>query len=205
MGIKKVGIMGGTFDPIHIAHLQLAECAYEQYGLDEIRFIPAKYPPHKRDRQVLSESIRASMVKIAIAPNPHFTCSDIELNRVGYSYTSDTLSDLAAMEPNSRFYFIVGADSLNYMEEWHHPEEIFERAVILCANRDELPRERIDGKASFLREKFGADIRLIDLPALDISSHMIRDAVASGRSIRYYVTESVYDYITKHHLYRETR
>ena len=109
------------------------------------------------------------------------------------------------MEPNSRFYFIVGVDSLNYMEKWHHPEEIFSKAVILCANRDELPREQIDEKISFLRRNFGADVRLIDLPALDISSHMIRETVASGRSIRYYVTESVYDYILKHHLYREMR
>ena len=91
------------------------------------------------------------------------------------------------------------------MEKWHHPEEIFSKAVILCANRDELPREQIDEKISFLRRNFGADVRLIDLPALDISSHMIRETVASGRSIRYYVTESVYDYILKHHLYREMR
>ena len=202
MSKQKIGIMGGTFDPIHIAHLRLAECAYEQFGLDQVLFLPAGDPPHKRNAQVLEENHRANMVKLAIAGNPHFAFSDIEIKRDGFSYTSDTLLWLSRENPDREYYFIVGADSLNYMEEWHNPQDIFDHAIILAANRDRLPEEEIDRQIDFLKKRYGARIEKMDLPNLEISSHMLRNMVANGASIRYYVPEAVGQYIEKYKLYQ---
>lgn len=199
---RRIGIMGGTFDPIHIAHLQLAECAYEQFALEQVLFIPSGDPPHKKDVLVLEENHRANMVKLAIENNPHFAFSDIEIKRGGFSYTSDTLIWLCNEHPDQEYYFIEGADSLNYMEDWHNPQDIFDHAVILSANRDKLPEEVIDKRIDFLKGQYGARIKKLELPNLEISSSMLRELVAKGESIRYYVPESVRQYIEENNLYQ---
>lgn len=199
---RRIGIMGGTFDPVHIAHLRLAECAYEQFQLDEVLFMPSGEPPHKKDKLVLEDNHRANMVKLAIGDNPHFTFSDIEIKRDGFSYTSDTLIWLCEKNPNAEYYFIVGADSLNYMEKWHNPQDIFDHAVILAANREQLPEEQIDRQIAFLHKQFGGKILKLTLPNLQVSSHMLRELAAEGKSIRYYVPESVRQYIEENNLYQ---
>ncbi len=122
---SKIGIMGGTFNPIHFAHLILAESAYEELNLDKILFMPSKKPPHKLNESIESDEHRIQMIQLAIKSNPHFDLSCVELEREGITYTADTLEELNRNYPQDEFYFIIGADSLFQIEDWWHPEQIF--------------------------------------------------------------------------------
>ena len=201
--MKKIGIMGGTFSPIHIGHLMIAQRAYEEYHLDQIVFLPNGNPPHKAERQVLDASYRADMVRLAIQSHPQFAFSDIELNNDHFSYTSDTLAYFCSQDPEASYYFIVGADSLDYMYRWHEPQEIFSRATILAAPRANLDQEKMEEKILELEQKFQASIKLLHLPNVAISSEWIRKNVKEGYSIHYYVPNSVENYIKEHGLYTE--
>lgn len=201
MAGKKIGIMGGTFDPIHIAHLRLAETAYDTFRLDQVIFLPASDPPHKAGRNVTDYAKRAEMVRAAIENNPHFICSDIERMRTGYSYTAETLEWFEQEAPENTYYFIVGADSLFYMQDWYAPEKIFQIATILAATRDEITQEQLQMQIAFLTERYHGKIYPLEYANLDISSHMIRALVEKKRSIRYYVPEQVAKYIYEHRLY----
>ncbi|MCD8018329.1 MAG: nicotinate-nucleotide adenylyltransferase [Clostridiales bacterium] len=130
---RKVGIMGGTFNPIHFGHLLLAETAYHQFHLDEILFMPTKNTYYKRMKNLVSEEDRVEMIRLAIRENDHFTFSAEELDREGTTYTVDTLNDLTRKNPDCEYYFILGADSLYHIESWKEPEAIFSMAVILVA------------------------------------------------------------------------
>ena len=122
---RRVGLMGGTFDPIHIGHLMLAECAYEQFQLEQVLFLPAGNPPHKDKRKVgATDAQRIDMVRLAIEGNPHFKLDPEEMLRKGYTYTKDTLNLLTQQHPDIDYYFIIGADSLMAFDTWYHPEEI---------------------------------------------------------------------------------
>lgn len=198
----KIGIMGGTFDPIHNAHLALAEAACEQLKLDYVLFIPACQPPHKENNNVSPADMRSDMVKLAIEDNPHFVFSDIELKRTGKSYTVDTLNELHALNSNAEYYFILGADSLFSINQWCRPEEIMSKSIIAAGVRDGKTAEEMNACINELKSAFNADIRLLKFPDLDIASHDLRNIMAEGRSIRYLVPEKVNDYIIKNHLYR---
>ncbi len=202
MNGKKIGIMGGTFDPIHIAHLRLAETAYEDFQLDQIIFVPSADPPHKQGNKITSYARRADMVKAAIENNPHFICSDIERMRKGYSYTSETLEWFHREMPGNSYYFIVGADSLFYMDDWHDPERIFQLSIVLAATRGDVSPAQLEEKIRFLTEKFQARIYPLKYANLDISSHMIRRLAKENRSIRYYVPDQVAKYIYANQLYQ---
>ena len=202
---RKIGIVGGTFNPIHNAHLLLGEAAREEFLLDRVIFIPSGVPYLKRE---LGESggipageVRYQMVKLAIEGNPYFTCSRIEIDREGDTYSADTLSELSRMYPGSELYFIVGADSLLYMENWMRPEEIFAQAVILAAVRDDTGMETLARKRDELRERFGARIELLNFSRVDISSTEIRDRLMSGRSVRYMMPEACVEFIRLKNLY----
>lgn len=121
--MKKIGIMGGTFNPIHNAHLMMAQAAYEQYELDEVWFMPSKNPPHKSQSEIVSEEHRSRMVQFAIDDSKHFLFSDIELKRQGTTYTCETLAQCVEEFSDTRFYFILGGDSLCHFEQWYHPEK----------------------------------------------------------------------------------
>ena len=200
--MKRIGVMGGTFDPIHFGHLLMAEQAYEQYELDSIMFLPTGEPPHKEGKKVTSSLDRLKMVQLAIEGNPHFFCSPMEIEQSGYSYTARTLKRLTENNPGIQYYFIVGADSLDYMENWYHPEEIFRYAVILAADRNTISKEQLIFKAEFLKERYGADIRMLPIPLVEYSSTKIRHKISEGKSIRYFVPESVSEYIASHRLYQ---
>ena len=133
--MAKIGILGGTFDPIHNGHLALGKQAYEQFSLDEIWFMPSGHPPHKKGRLVTEGKEREDMVKLAIASVPYFVYSDFELKREGNTYTAQTLSLLKEVYPQHEFYFIIGADSLYEIEQWYHPEMVMKQAVLLVAAR----------------------------------------------------------------------
>lgn len=200
-GMNKIGIMGGTFNPIHNGHLILAEEAYEQLGLDLILFMPTKTPPHKDKASVLSEEHRVKMVSLAIHNNDHFELSYMELERKGITYTADTLTLLRDENPQIEYYFIIGADSLFAMMEWHKPERIFELCTLIVANRDDNDPMKLEEKAEEYRQGYGAKIKQILMPKIDIASGSLRQWVRNGKSIRYYVPDSVLEYIIEHHLY----
>ena len=200
--MKRIGIMGGTFDPIHLGHLLMAEQAFEQYELDQVMFLPTGDPPHKEGRKIAPADIRRKMVEMAIFGNPHFFCSSMEIEREGYSYTAKTLTELRKAHPDTSYYFIVGADSLDYMERWYHPREIFQQAVILAASRNSVSEEEVQFKIKQLKERYQADIRPVRMPLIEISSTEIRSRLSDGKSIRYFVPDQVAEYLASSDVYR---
>jgi len=199
--MKKVGIMGGTFNPVHYGHLILAENAYEQVGLDEVLFMPTKNPPHKCKAEILSEDHRIKMVMLAIHDNPHFTLSMLEINREGTTYTADTLTFLTKEHADTQYFFIVGADSLFMLEDWKEPQTVFDLSTILVAGRDHVKVDELERQSRYLQETYGARIILLDIPTIEISSNAIRTKIAQSKTVRYYVPEEVIAYITKNNLY----
>lgn len=199
--MKKVGIMGGTFNPVHFGHLFLAEQAYEQLALDKVLFMPSKNPPHKAKPESVSEQGRVDMIELAIRENPHFELSTVELEREGMTYTADTLTILTEQHADTEYFFIVGADSLFMMQNWWKPETIFKLCTVAAANRDNMDQAGIERQAEYLKLTFGASIALINMPMIQISSAEIRKRISAEKSVRYYLPDSVYDYIRKNRLY----
>lgn len=197
----KVGIMGGTFNPIHMAHLILAQSSLEQLGLDKVLFMPSKKPPHKQKEIITEDWHREKMVELAIKDNPSFELSRTELEREGTTYTADTLLELTSQNPEVDYYFIMGADSLFQMETWWEPEVIFRLAHIVAAVRGNETRKELRDQAEYLTSKFDAVIHILNTPYLEIASHDLRTMAGKGSSIRYYVPDAVYDYIRLHQLF----
>lgn len=198
----RVGIMGGTFDPVHLAHIEMARCALGQKGLDKILFMPSKNPPHKRDRKILPEKYRAEMVKLAVSGEEKFYFSDFELRREEITYTAKTLELLCKNYPKEQFFFIMGSDSLCHFECWHQPEKVMRYAVILAVSRGGVREEEMVRQAAYLSKKFSGDVQVLKMPEMKISSSMIREKIAAGEDVSSYLPENVYDYILKHHCYR---
>lgn len=201
---KKIGILGGSFDPIHNGHLAIAESAYKDFNLDEIWLIPAGHSPNKDEEKMTSATIRAEMTALAAQDIPHFKLSTYEIDKEGTSYTYLTLSDFKEQYPDTYFYFIMGADSLDYFESWRHPEIICRKAVILVAVRDDMDLDDIQKKIGVIKEQFDAEIYPLSCPKIDISSSEIRTKLLAGKSICDIVPQAVADYITKHALYKSS-
>lgn len=193
--------MGGTFDPIHIGHLILGESAYMQFGLDKVLFMPSGNPPHKQQRDGATNDQRVDMVRLAISGNAHFELSLEEMHEDGYTYTKETLKRLTEENPDTDYFFIMGADSLFDFDGWKCPDQIARLCTIVVAVRDGLPAGKLDMEISRVSSKYQADIRKLLSPNLDISSHMIRRWVREGGSIRYYVPETVRQYIQENEVY----
>ena len=201
--MKKVGILGGTFNPVHMAHLIIAEIAREEAGLDDILFIPSGCSYLKDASDILPAKDRIHMTGLAIEDNSHFALSPSEIDRGGTSYTCDTLLELKHRYPDQEYYLIVGADNLFTMEEWKDPEVIFGNAKILAAVRGSKKRADMEEKIAELKEKYHADITLLHVSHVDISSSLIREKIAQGLSIRYMLPEKVREYIIKNHFYEK--
>lgn len=202
--MAKIGIMGGTFDPIHNGHLLLAKQAKEEYRLDEVWFMPSGQPPHKKDHPVTAAKERCAMVRLAIDGIPGFVFSDMEIRRVGNTYTAQTLSELNETYPQHEFFFIIGADSLYEIETWYHPAEVLTQAVILVAKREYgETRKTVEEQAAFLHRRFKADIRLLHCDEIDISSGELRGRDGKGKKRYQYVPAQVEEYIELHGLYQE--
>lgn len=197
---KKIGIMGGTFNPIHFGHLLLGETAYEQFSLDEVLFMPTKNPYYKNLGNTVTEEDRVRMVKLAIKDNAHFTFSGEELNREGTTYTVETLQNLTRKNPDCEYYFIMGADSLYHIESWKDTEEVLRMAVILVAGRGDLSSS-LSSQIEYIENKYDASIRFLNSPSLEISSNDIRRRIRTGESIRYLLPREVEEYIYEHKLY----
>ena len=197
----KIGIMGGTFDPIHFGHLATAEAVRESFSLDEILFIPAARPPHKRGRNVTDEKHRLAMTILATRSNKFFKVSDMELKRTGLSYTLDTMNELYKTFGNStELFFIIGADSLADLSKWYEAKTLVEKCHFIATTR-----QGVDVDFSAVENYFGAiakeHIHRVTTPGLEISSTDIREKVRRGRSIKYLVPEAVEEYILREDLY----
>lgn len=202
---KRVGILGGTFNPIHIGHLILAERALEEYELDEILFIPTGKPYFKSEEEVLDKKVRISMTGNAIEDNPDFALSTIETDREGNTYTYETLQLLKRDNPNNKYYLILGADTLFQIEQWKKPDVIMSLAGILAAVRDDKNMADLEVKADELKAKFNADINILRMPHIGISSTDIRERIRLGKSVKYMLPEKTLDYIMRNDLYGSTK
>ncbi|WP_042159438.1 nicotinate-nucleotide adenylyltransferase [Paenibacillus gorillae] len=192
----KIGIMGGTFDPIHIGHLIAAETALDRCGLGEIWFIPSFKPPLKDRQPGVDSDIRYQMVADAIQDNSAFRVVDLELRRGGMSYSVDTALELSRLHPEHAFSYIIGSDRINDLPQWHRVEELVSLVSFIGLEREGTPAEP-DSLPAYIRSK----LSIIAMPAIGISSTDIRNRVRLGQSIRYRVPESVRQCIEGRALY----
>lgn len=200
----RVGIFGGTFDPIHFGHLILAEQCREQCCLDEVWFVPAHLPPHKQDVTISSAKARTEMIEFAIAGNPHFKLSRIELERSGPSYTVTTLEELASSDGSHEWFLLIGADSVQDLPTWREPNRILELATVVAVNRgkNEIGEaETIKTLTSHFGSEASKRLQFVQMPGIDLSATDIRGRKANGRSIRYLVPRAVEMYIRENSLY----
>lgn len=200
---KKIGILGGSFDPIHNGHLAIAESAYKDFELDEVWLIPAGHSPNKDESKMTSGEVRAKMVSLAIEDKPYFKLSMYEIEQTCTSFTYLTLSEFKNRYPDTDFYFIMGADSLDYFDKWRHPEIICSKAVILVAVRDDMDKNDIEAKILELKSMFHAEIYPLSCPKIDISSSDIRTALANHLALPDGLPLAVAEYIKDNGLYQD--
>ncbi|MDR2889156.1 MAG: nicotinate-nucleotide adenylyltransferase [Lachnospiraceae bacterium] len=220
---KKVGFLGGTFNPIHYGHLMIAESAREYLDLDEVLLMPSGHSYMKSVASASAEH-RLAMTRLAARDYPHFTVSDMEIRRGGNTYTADTIDELRSTYPQAELYFIIGADTLLMMDNWSEPARIFAGAKIAVAVRDFEENKDIGGasadhaevvkepsvhfteamkaQTAYLKEKYHADIIALPIKAIELSSSTIRARIKAGRPIGDMVPEAVTHYINEHKLYR---
>ena len=200
--MSNIGIMGGTFDPIHNGHLLLGKQAYLEYNLDYIWFMPSGQPPHKKNRHVTDSVHRCAMVKLALQGESAFLFSDFEVSRKGNTYTAQTLALLKEAYPYHYFYYIIGADSLYEIESWYHPEEVLSNIPLLVADREySKAHQSLHTQIEYLTNRYRANIQLLHCREMDISSEDIRQAVKNKKSIENEVPAAVRAYIESHSLY----
>jgi nicotinate-nucleotide adenylyltransferase len=197
----RIGLFGGTFDPPHLGHLILASEAQTQLELNRLLWILTPEPPHKQDQVITPVEDRLAMVQLAIADNPAFELSRIELDRPGPHYTLDSIKLIAGQNPNAEIVPIIGEDSLRDLPTWHEPQQIVYACHWIGVMRrpnDESNLEELERELPGIRSK----IHYVDAPLLEIASREIRSRIATGKSVRYYLPSAVYEYIEQHHLYQ---
>lgn len=187
--MKKVGILGGTFNPPHIGHLIMANEAYHALQLDEVRFMPNAIAPHKQIEDDPTTDERRNMVEIAIAPYPHFKLETIELDRGGVSYTYDTMVKLCEKEPDNEFYFIIGGDMIDSLHTWYNIDRLVQLVRFIGLKRP----------GTLSKTKY--DIRMVEAPQIDISSSLIRKRLKTGETLKFLIPDEVEAYIRKEGLY----
>ncbi|MDX1931821.1 MAG: nicotinate-nucleotide adenylyltransferase [Capsulimonadales bacterium] len=195
----RLGVFGGSFDPVHTGHLRMAEVAREAASLDRVLFVPTQVSPFKTGRTVIPSELRLEMLRLAVADNPAFGVSDAEVRRAGPSYTVDTLRELAREYPEAERFFLTGTDAVRDLTKWREPEEILRLARFLVMTR---PGVAPDAVLAALPDTFEPRIAFISMPGLDISSSFIRDSLAAGRSVRYLLPPAVLKFIDDRALYR---
>ena len=200
--MKRYGMMGGTFNPIHLAHLYIAYEAKETLNLDKVIFMVAGNPPHKKESPVIDSNYRYDMVKMAIKDYSGFEISDYEIKKNGYSYTYETLQYLKSLDDVSEVFFIAGADSLMDIEKWRNTDLVLKNCTFVAFNRGEYNKDILELQKSKLEEKYNAKIILLNVANIDISSSMIRERIAEGRRVDFFLPEGVMKYISENNLYR---
>ena len=198
---KKIGILGGTFDPFHKGHFMLAKTAYEQFELDEVWIMPNGNPPHKRNIEQTDFEIRCEMIRLSIKEAPYMVLCDYEGSEDSYHFTYQTLGEFKKMYPDDEFYFIIGADSLRDFPTWREPTIIAQLCTLLVACRDESGIADLKLKIAEMKERFGAECLIMNSPKVDAASSEIRVMVSEGKDIADYVGKEVSDYIKNEKLY----
>lgn len=199
--MKKTGILGGTFDPIHNGHLFMAQQAYNRLSLDEIVFMPTGMVPHKNNSYITESVHRYNMVRMAVNQFENYTVSDTEINRDGVCYTFETLKQFSCENPKDELHFIVGADSLFAIDSWKNPGEIFKYAALTVIGRRTDTCFDIEDFCKKTEEKYNGKIELLDCVGPDISSTEIREILSQGGDVSKLVPKSVIQYIKQHNLY----
>lgn len=201
----RVGVFGGSFDPIHLGHLILAEMCFEQLRLDEVRFTPTAVAPHKQDRRPTPAEHRAAMIELAIAGREGFVLSRIELDRGGVNYTVDTLATMAGEQPECELFLLLGADMLNDLPNWRRASEVCRLALPVGVQRAGMPPPEFERLRPLVEPDRWEAIRTAEvvMPLVGISSSMIRQRAAAGKSIRFLTPRAVEAYIEHHRLYRD--
>ena len=201
--MKKTGILGGTFDPIHLAHERIGHAAQEMLGLDEVMVIPTGNSYFKTlHGNVTSAKHRLEMVRLSIQNDPLFTCSDIEIRRQGYTFTADTLLELTRAYPDVKWYFILGADSLAGMKTWFAPEVICRHAELILATReDQCDQAQLQADMQYMKDRYSAVIHVLPLSDLPVSSSQIRQEIYDGKLPHPMLEPAVNRYIAEHGLY----
>jgi nicotinate-nucleotide adenylyltransferase len=201
----RVGIFGGTFDPVHLGHLILAEQARDQAQLDEVWFVPAPRPPQKEAQSIMRFEQRVEMLSLALAGNPAFRIDEIEKDRVGPSYTVDTLTELRRRHPKHVFLLLMGGDALIDLPTWREPRRILEQAGLVVMDRPGSPLVQVEQlrKHLDLAAEFPVHFVRVEAPNIDIASRYLRRRIAEGRSVRYLVPRAVEVYVQEKQLYRD--
>jgi len=201
---QRIGVLGGTFNPVHMGHLVLAQDALEGRRLDRMLFVPSASPPHKEHANVLGAAHRLAMLEAALHGDARFDISTVELDRGGVSYSVETMRELKAQRPDAEFFFVIGADSLYDLHEWRKPYALLEMCEFIVMGRPGYTETAITPETVRLNAPWPSRLRrnLVAGHLVDISSSDIRRRVAGGRRIRYLVPEAVESYISEHHLYR---
>ncbi|HEY8394851.1 MAG TPA: nicotinate-nucleotide adenylyltransferase [Thermaerobacter sp.] len=197
----RLGVLGGTFDPIHIGHLVAAEAARTRFRLDRVLFVPAGQPPHKDPSAVAAAEHRYRMTVLATAGNPYFYTTRLELERSGPSYTIDTIRQLAAMARPASLFFIAGADAVVTLPSWRGGTALLDECELIVVTRPGFSRRALEEFLNGLPAERRRRVHLLAIPGIDISSTELRERVATGQSIRYLVPASVEDYVYKYGLY----
>lgn len=197
--MKRIGIMGGTFNPVHNAHLIIAETARGEYSLDNIIFITGGNPPHKQG--TLDARHRFNMTRIAIDGNDGFSDDDFEVKNDKKSYSVNTLEYLKSKYPEDELFFIIGEDSLKDLPKWYMPKKILSMCSLLVFPRKS--RESLTETINEMRKRYNADIFPISAPVIGLSSTDIRDRIRTGKTVRYMVPDKVIEYIKLHNLYED--
>ena len=198
---QRIGIFGGTFDPVHYGHLLLAETCREQLNLDSVVLLPAGSPPHKSDSDISPASHRLEMLKLAVSGCPEFQIDERELKREGPSYTVLTLQELSSEQPDSTLYFLMGADSLRDIPGWKDPQQILQLATVVAVNRPGIPLPET-AEVRIWAGDLADSIQVIQTLGTDLSSSTLRSQVAANLSIRFMTPRAVGVYIEQHELYR---
>ncbi len=200
MNAARVAVLGGTFDPIHVGHLILAEQARDQLDLSEVYFVPAGDPPHKQDRQLAPAMERLALVQLAIAGNPAFRASRVDIDRPGPHYTVDMVRIFQGqLPPGGQLFFLMGYDSLAELPTWYEPAQLVSACHLVALTRHAVPLDwaALEKALPGIRQR----VTLLDMPELEISSHDVQQRIRAGRSIRYLVPDAVGGYIREHALY----
>ncbi len=201
---KRIGILGGTFNPIHCGHLIIAESVRESFALERVLLIPSGLPPHKRDSEVIDPEQRYEMVRRAVSSNPFFEASRVEIDTVGYTYTVNTLQTLKKVYGDeTALYFIIGADVIPELTSWKEFRTVFGLCEFIAVKRPGTWEKSAEETVERLKSEYAARINLADAPLIHLSSSEIRERCSRGKSIKYLVAEGVEEYIINEGLYRK--
>lgn len=197
----RLGILGGTFDPVHYGHLLMAEICRQELSLDEVRFVPAGKPPHKPHEPVSDGHARADMLSLAVSGYPEFVVDRRELRRDGPSYTVHTLAELRQQFPDATLFFLMGADSLRDFPTWHQPDRISDLATLVACNRPGLSLPTFDQACTWVGSTIAARVQFVQIPGVDLSATDLRQRIRSGRGLRFMTPRAVETFIHQHRLY----